>query len=123
MKPGSGVMHHGRQRIAIPQWPVPFWECQRCGARWLCPNLTHAYRWCPLAPAGLDTPLPQHVLSVDITQPDWAAGSIQPFAIGVRVDGVGTTLASVATAERALLVAYALRTTFEKDPQSFRQAW
>lgn len=116
------MLHRGKKVLAGLHWPIEFWECW-CGARWLSEPRAHAYRWCPLAPAGPDVVVPAGVLSVEITTPEWAARSVQPHVVAARVGPVSTSLASAATVQRALLIAHAIQIMYEKAPQAFQRAW
>lgn len=115
-------IHRGTEVFAFPTLQVRYWLCW-CGAMWLCPPLTHASRWCPEAPVGMGFPLPASVLCVQVVQPDWAANSMQPYAVSVQVGGVGTMFAQAATQDRALLVAHALEKTYAGKAAKFREAW
>jgi hypothetical protein len=102
---------------------INFWQCERDGARWLCPPVEHTHLWCPLAPVGSAPPCPPDALTVEITEPGWAVGTTMPYAVGARVGRVGTTLAMAATPERALLVAHALWKAHSGAAEQLRRAW
>ena len=116
------IVHYGKKMIAVPGMLVAYRECW-CGTRWICPPLVGEAQWCPMAPAGQGTPVPNNVLVVSVTQPEWAAGTTMPYEIGVQVGSVCTTFAMANSLDRALLLAHGLWKTYAGKAVALRQAW
>lgn len=119
--------HIGEFKIANPAFlpvgfQVNFLLCW-CGARWFGPPLVDVELWCPMAPAGSTPPQPTNVLTIGVTEPDWAVDTPMPYVIGAQVGGVGTTLAASNNEGRALLIGHALWETYAGKAEQFRQAW